>query len=140
MKATWLYRTAAVLLVLFAAGHTYGFLKFKPPSDEGAAVWAVMNTVHFQLQGHSYTYAGFYVGFGLFVTAYLLFSAYLAWHLGGLARKNPQAIGALGWVFFALQVVSVVLSVQYFFLQPAVISGLVAACAGLGAVLAKQKR
>jgi len=26
MKATWLYRTAAVLLVLFAAGHTYGFL------------------------------------------------------------------------------------------------------------------
>lgn len=129
-----------MLLVLFAAGHTYGFLKFKPPSDEGAAVWAVMNTVHFQFQGHSYTYAGFYVGFGLFVTAYLLFSAYLAWHLGGLARKNPQAIGALGWVFFALQVVSIVLSVQYFFLQPAVISGLVAACAGLAAVLAKQKR
>jgi len=43
-------------------------------------------------------------------------------------------------VFFALQVVSVVLSVQYFFLQPAVLSGLVAGCVGLAAALTKRKQ
>ena len=28
MKATWLYRAAAVVFVLFALGHTLGFLEF----------------------------------------------------------------------------------------------------------------
>jgi len=43
MKAVTLYRIASVLLVLFAAGHTFGFLKFKPSSAEGLAVRDAMN-------------------------------------------------------------------------------------------------
>ncbi len=38
MSPTLLYRIAAALLLLFAAGHTLGFLAFKPPSPEGLAV------------------------------------------------------------------------------------------------------
>src|SRR6266700_894466 len=106
MKATWLYRIAAVLLVLFALGHTFGFLHFKPPTAEGVAVHNAMNNVTFQVRGETLSYGGFYVGFGLFVTAYLLFAAFLAWHLGGLAARDPAAIGALGLAFFAVQVVS----------------------------------
>lgn len=128
MKATLLYRIASVLFILFAAGHTFGFLSFKPPSPEGLAVRDAMNSVHFQVKGSSFTYGEFYTGFGLYATVYLLFSAFLAWHLGDLARSNPQAIGALAWVFVAGQVASLVLSWKYFLLPPAILSALVAAC------------
>jgi len=133
MKATLLYRIASVLLILFAAGHTIGFLKFKPPTPEAAAVWDAMNNVHFQVGRASFSYGGFYIGFGLFATAYLLFSAFLAWHLGGLAATNRPAIGALGWAFFMLQLASLALSWSYFFLPPVVLSALVAACTGWAA-------
>lgn len=89
MTATLLYRVASALLVLFAAGHTFGFL------------------------------------------------AFLAWHLGNLARTNPPAIGGLGWAFFAVQVAILVLSWIYFFTAPIVFSGLVAACAGGAAWLVR---
>ena len=135
MNATLLYRIASVLLVLFAAGHTFGFLKFNPPTAEGQAVRDGMNSVRFQVRGGTYTYGGFYKGFGLYATTYLLFAAFLAWHLGTLAGSHPEAIGALGWVFCAVQVVSLVLSWMYFFPIPAVFSGLVAACLGWAAWL-----
>lgn len=130
MKATLLYRIAAVLFILFAAGHTIGFLTFKPASQEGLGVWDSMNNVHFQVGRASFTYGGFYLGFGLFATLYLLFSAFLAWHLGSLALRNPTAIGALGWVFCATQVVSLVLSWMYFLLPPVVLSALLTICLG----------
>jgi hypothetical protein len=135
MKATLLYRIASGLFVLFAAGHTVGFLLFTPPSPEALAVRDAMNHVRFQVQGSSFTYGGFYTGFGLYATVYLLFSAFLAWRLGDLARTNPQAIGALGWVFVAVQVASLILSWKYFLLPPVILSALVAACLGWAAWL-----
>ena len=78
MKPTLLYRIASILLVLFAAGHTAGFLRFVPPSAEGIAVRDAMHNVRFALHGGSYSYGGFYDGFGLSVSVYLLFSAFLA--------------------------------------------------------------
>ena len=64
-----------------------------------------MDNVRFNVGGKNLTYGDFYRGFGLFCTAYLLFGASLAWHLGDMARSTPQAIGALGWVFFGLQTI-----------------------------------
>ena len=135
MSATLLYRMAAVLFVLFAVGHTYGFLTLRPPSAEGRAVYDAMNTVHFEVGGRSYTYGAFYRGFGLSCTASMILSAFLCWHLGGLARSAPAAIGALGWVFFTVQVVGVVLSFLYFGPPPMVLSALVAAMVGVAAFL-----
>src|SRR5262245_49527840 len=118
MKATWLYRTAAVVFILFALGHTFGFLNFRPDTTEGVAVYNAMNSVHFKIGNGDFTYAKFYVGFGLSVTAYMLFSAFLAWHLGGLAGKHPEAVGFLGWGFFVVQLACLVLSCIYFFTVP----------------------
>ena len=140
MNATLLFRIAAVLLILFAAGHTIGFLNFKPPTAEGLTVRDAMNNVHFQVKGADFSYGGFYVGFGLFVTAYLVFSAFLAWHLGGLACKHPEAMGALGWTFFAVQMASLALSWIYFSAAPVVFSGLVGACLGRAAWLVQFAR
>ena len=104
MSAALLYRIAAFVFVLFAIGHTYGFLSFLPPSSEGRAVYDSMNNVHFQVGGRSFNYGDWYRGFGLSATTSLLFWAFLSWHLAGLAKSNPAAIRALGWAFFLLQV------------------------------------
>src|SRR5262249_25578396 len=127
MTAKLFYRSVAVVLVLFAAGHTFGFLSFRPPSEEGLAVYAAMGNVHFVLDGGRYSYPGFYTGFCLIVTAYLLFSSFLAWHLGNASSTQPQAIGTLAWVFALLQVACFILDCLYFFVVPVVFSAVVAA-------------
>jgi hypothetical protein len=103
MKATTLYRVAGVLLLLVVAGNTYAFVNF----------WHVagrMDPVRFP-SGHSgFSYAQVVLGLGVFSTLCVLFGAYLAWHLGTLARTTPQAIGALGWVLFAYQLIGVYIS------------------------------
>jgi len=115
MNATLLYRITAVLLVLFAIGHTAGFVLFKPATSEGLAVLDAMDHVHFPIGSANYSYGQFFRGFGFFATLYLLFAAYLAWHLGNVARTNPKAIGALAWVFCALQAASIAFKRDLFF-------------------------
>lgn len=97
MTATLLYRAASVLLLVLAAGPTAGLLSFPPATSDGLAVYEVMNSVHFDLGGSARSYRDICTGFGLTVTAYLLFCAFLAWHLGSLARAQPRAIRTLGW-------------------------------------------
>jgi len=130
MKATVLYKISSVVLILFAAGHTFGFLQFKPPSPEGLAVYEAMNTVHFEVGGSKFSYGNFYRGFGLSITVFMLFEAFLAWRLGLLAGSNPGATAVLGWALFAVQVVSVILSWIYFSAVPAAFS--LAVAVGLG--------
>src|ERR1700719_1383853 len=137
MSATLLYRIPAFVFVLFAVGHTYGFLSLRPPSAEGRAVYDAMNTVRLEVGGKNFTYGAFYRGFGLSCTASMILSAFLCWHLGELARSAPAAIGVLGWAFFAVQVVGVVLSFLYFGLPPMVLSAVVAAIVGVAALLAR---
>jgi hypothetical protein len=136
MKATYLYRVAAILFVLFAAGHTLGFLKFVPPTPEGQAVIAAMDTVPLQA-GAAYTYGGFYRGFGLFASVYFVFAAFVSWHLGELARKFPTAVGSLPWTFFFLQLVGLAITWKYFPAPPVVFSALVTLCTGCAAFLVR---
>jgi hypothetical protein len=134
VSATLLYRIAAVLLVLFAAGHTFGFLQFTPPTAEGVAVRDAMNNVHFSAGGATFSYGGFYRGFGLSITVNMLFMALLAWHLGNVARTAPQTIGVLGWGFLVAQLAGLALSFEYFSAIPAAFSSVVAICVGWAAM------
>lgn len=140
MSARLLYRIAAVVLVLFAVGHTFGFIAFRPESVEGLAVYHAMNGVHFDFNGAPRSYGDFYLGFGLLVTAYLLFCAVLAWYLGGLAVSQPRAIGYLAWAFVLVQLVNLVLSVLYFFIVPATMSAAVLVCLLWAAWLLRSAR
>ena len=135
MTATLLYRIAAMLFAIFAAGHTLGFLRFRPASPEGRAVWDSMNTVRVPLGRASFTYGGFYVGFGLYNTVFLGFAAFLAWHLSNVAATTPQAIGLLGWAFCATQVAGAVLCWKYFALPPVIFSVAIAICLGWAALI-----
>jgi hypothetical protein len=133
MKATLLYRIASVAFILFALGHTVGFLTFRPPTPEGLAVWDAMNHVHFHVDGSDFSYGVFYIGFGLSATVSMLFQSYIAWHLGALARNNPKAIGAFGWAFTLVQVAGLILSLKYFAAIPAILSAIVVLCLGWAA-------
>jgi hypothetical protein len=138
MAATRLYRIAAMIFVLFAVGHTFGFLSFRPPSAEGRAAYDAMNNVRFVVEGHSFSYGDFYRGFGLFCTMSMVLSVFLCWHLGELARTNPQAIGIFGWVFFLAQVAGAVLSLLYFGLPPMVLSSVLTVLLGAAAWLSQR--
>jgi len=138
MKATVLYRIAAAVFVLFALGHTYGFLSLRAPSPEGRAVFDAMNAVHFVVHGRSYAYGEFYRGFGLSCTVSMIFSAFFSWHLGELARSAPSAIGVMGWVFVAVQAAGVVLSWKYFGPPPVVLSAALTLLLGWAAWLARR--
>lgn len=135
MSATLLYRIASVLLLLFALGHTVGFLKFKPPTPEGIAVRDAMNNVHFQVRGHEYSYGRFYRGFGLFNSAFLLFAALLAWHFGTLATRDLRAIGIVGWAFCLMMVATLVLCWAYFNPIATTFSAVLVVCLGYAAWL-----
>jgi hypothetical protein len=128
VSAKLLYRIAAIVLVLFAAGHTAGFLTFQPSSPQGMAVREAMNSVRFELSGGKRSYAELYTGFSLIVTAYMLLAAFLAWHLGSIAAREPRSIAAIAWVFALVQVICFILSLHYFFLVPSVFSGVIVVC------------
>jgi hypothetical protein len=125
MNSKIFYRIAAGLLLLFAVGHTMGFAAFVPATAEGAAVHSAMVNVHFPIGKTEFTYQGFYLGFGLFVTAYLLFSAVLASQLGMFVSTAPQVVRAIGWLLLAVQVGCLALSWIYFFAVPIAFSVLV---------------
>ncbi len=133
MTNTTLYRAASVVFVSFAVGHTLGFLSLTPPTSEAIAVRDAMNSVHFTISGSTFSYGGFYRGFGLSITASMLFEAFLAWQLGGLVRVAPRAAAIMGWALCVLQLASFVLSWMYFSIAPAAFSLVLAVCLGWAA-------
>lgn len=137
MTPATLYHIASAILILFAAGHTLGFLRFTPATAEGRSVKDTMDSVRFPLGSRSYSWGGFYRGFGIYITAYLLFSAALASHFASLAQTDPQAIGLMGWALCLLQVVGLVLSWLYFAPITAIFSALAAGCLGWAAWLVR---
>jgi hypothetical protein len=127
MKASWLYRIASVLLLLFAAGHTLGFRQINP--EWGAdAVIGLMRSVHFDAQGFTRTYWDFFSAFGLFFSVFLLFAAVLAWLLGGLRAETLAGVKSIAWALAICFVAVTVLSFRYAFTTPIVFSVLITAC------------
>jgi hypothetical protein len=113
-SAKYLYRIAAVLFLLFAAGHTLGFLTFRPKETDALAVLSGMTSVRFDFGGTTATWNQLFTGFGLFVSAYLLFSVFLAWRLSNADAAEANMARTLAWTLFAIQVVNIMLCVRYF--------------------------
>jgi hypothetical protein len=91
--------------------------------------------VRFTVQGFQRAYRDFYVGFGLFVTVFLLFSAVLAWQFGGAARDVLVRIPAATWGLAACFVLVTIMSWRYFFVVPGILSTLIALCLVIAAWL-----
>jgi hypothetical protein len=127
VKAPILYRIAAVLLLLFAAGHTFGFRQ-NVPQWGADAVLALMRSVHFDAQGFTRTYWDFFSAFGLFFTVFLLFAAVLAWLMGGLPAETLARVRSIAWALAICFVLITALTWRYAFTTPLVFSILITVC------------
>jgi hypothetical protein len=135
MKASILYRVASVLLIVFAIGHTLGFRRVDPRWGVDSILDALRSR-HFDVQGLNRTYWDFYIGFGLFVTVLLLFSAVLSWQLGGLTKETVSTVPIITWGLAVSFLVVTFLSWRYFFVLPVIFSGVITICLILAAWLA----
>jgi hypothetical protein len=127
-----LYRLAAILLVLFAAGHQLGFRRAAPEWHAEAVVQAMQGT-RFSVQGFNRGYWDFFSGFGFFVTILLLFSAVLAWRLAGISSVARGELSLVCWAFALAYVGIAAMTWRYFFVAPGIFASVVAACLLLAA-------
>lgn len=127
MKARILYRISSVLLLLFAAAHTFGFRQTDPKWGVDSLIGS-MRSVRFNAQGFSRTYWDFFVGFGLFVTVFLVFAAVLAWQLGSLAPETLALMRGPTWTLVICFAAVTILSWRYFFIAPLVFAILITVC------------
>jgi hypothetical protein len=72
--------------------------------------------------GFSRTYWDFYLGFGLFVSAFLLLAVVLAWQLGRLPPESLALMRGTAWTFALCFAAITFLSWKYFFVIPIVFS------------------
>ena len=127
MKASMLYRIAAVLLLLFAVGHTIGFRQSEPSWGIDALV-ASMRSIHFDVQGFNRTYWDFFIGAGFSVGVFYLFAAILAWQLGGLPPATLALMRVTAWAFALCFAALTVLSWTYLFIIPLAFSVAITVC------------
>jgi hypothetical protein len=132
MKASLFYRIAAVLLLLFAAGHTLGFRQSDPTWGVDSLVGS-MRSIHFDVQGFSRTYWDLFVAAGFSLGVFYLFAAVLAWQLGGLPAETLTAMRVTVWAFALCFSVITVVSWIYLFILPIAFSILITACLTLAA-------
>lgn len=135
MKYLAPYRLATYLLLFFAVAHTAGGM-FGPHDEnsEAEAVFHAMKAVTFSTMGATCSWYGYWLGFGLMVTVYLLFSAVVTWQLADLTRAQRRPLALVTWALCATFVASAVLSWAYFFAPPAITSLLVALLVGVECV------
>ena len=130
MTTRVLYRIAAVLILLFDVGHSAGY----PWSDsEWGVDLGTVQSSHFEIFGFTRTYWDFYIGFGLFVSVFLLLAAILAWQLGNLPTQTLRAMRSTVWALSICFAVVTVLSWMYFFIIPIAFSSAITACLVLAA-------
>jgi hypothetical protein len=128
MKASVFYRIAAVLLVLFAIGHTLGFRQNNPEWGASSVISAMQST-RFDAQGFSRTYWDFFGAFGLFFSVFLLFAALLAWQLGSIRAEDFGVFTrSTAWALAISFAAITALSFRYAFTTPIVFSTLITVC------------
>ena len=107
-----------------------------PQSD---AVFSSMKAVHFNFNGSDCTWYGFWFGFGLTASVFLLLSADIAWQLDKMSQAQWPAVSVIAWALVASHVANTVLSFKYFFVGPGVFGAAVVGLMTVGS-LRKQSR
>ena len=138
MKASMFYRIAAVLLLLFALGHTLGFRQSDPTWGVDALLGS-MQSIHFDVQGFDRTYWDLFEAAGFSVGVFYLFAAILAWQLGGLPAATLALMRGTAWTFALCFAAITVVSWRYLFLIPVVFSIVITLCLTAAAWLAVRE-
>jgi len=140
MKYFTPYRFATYLLLVFCAGHTGGgMFAQKSLGPEADTVFAAMKSVHFNFNGGNCTYYGFWFGFGLVTSIFMLLSAALCWWLAGVEAKSWRLVRPVAWALILSQAANAMLSWKYFFAGPGILATLITALVIAGAITKVKK-
>ena len=138
MKASMFYRIAAVLLLLFAVGHTLGFRQSDPKWGVDALLGS-MRSIHFDVQGFNRTYWDLFMAAGLSLDVFYIFAAILAWQLGGLPTATLALMRGTAWAFALCFAAITIVSCRYLFLIPITFSILITLCLTAAAWLSAKQ-
>ena len=138
MRASIFYRIAAVLLLVFAVGHTLGFRQSDPKWGVDTLLGS-MRSIHFDVQGFNHTYWDLFVAAGFSVGVLYLFAAILAWQLGGLPAATLALMRGTAWAFALCFAAVTVVSWRYLFVIPIAFSIVITLCLTAAAWLSAKQ-
>src|ERR1700721_3037432 len=138
MRASVFYRIAAVLLLLFALGHTLGFRQSDPTWGVDVLLGS-MRSIHFDVQGFNRTYWDLFEAAGFSVGVFYLFAAILAWQLGGLPEATMALMRGTAWAFALCFAAITVVSWRYLFILPIAFSIVITLCLAVAAWLSAKQ-
>ncbi|HEY0436882.1 MAG TPA: hypothetical protein VGC92_09590 [Phenylobacterium sp.] len=138
MSARIVYRISAVLLVLFAVGHTLGFSQADPKWGTDALL-ASLRTTHFDADGFARTWWDFYLATGYITGVFYVFAAVLAWQLGGLPGAALARLRIATWAFALTFAAITAVSWRHLFLIPIAFSAATTLALALAAWLAGRR-
>jgi hypothetical protein len=135
MKASVLYRITGVLLLFFAAGHTFGFRSEPDPSWGVDAMLSSMRSIHFNIMGFNRSYWDLFLGAGYSVGVFYIFAAILSWQLGSLAPVTLAQLRPTAWTFALCFAAITAVSSKYLFTLPIAFSFVITLCLTVAAWL-----
>jgi hypothetical protein len=138
MQASTFYRIAAVLLLLFAVGHTLGFRQSDPQWGVDALLGSMRST-HFDVQGFNRTYWDLFQAAGFSVGVFYLFAAILAWQLGGLPAATLTLMRGTAWAFALCFAAITIVSWRFLFVLPIAFSIVITLCLAAAAWLSAKQ-
>jgi hypothetical protein len=131
MKTATLIRVAAIITLLYCAGHTAG-MPWTPVRGTGeTAVIEAMKSHRFDTEGASRTYWDFYFGFGVAITFFLMFQAVVLWLLALLAKTDPFRLRPIIGSFAVAFLLNAAVAWKYFPVVPSALAVAIAVTLGL---------
>jgi hypothetical protein len=140
MKYFSLFRIAAYLTLLFCAAHTVGgMLAQKSLGPASDAVFAAMKSTHFEFNGADSTWYGFWFGFGLTVSAFLVLVAVTALVLDRVTPEAWPQVQTIAWMLVIAMAFNGVIAWRYFFAGPTAFSVVIVALLTAGTIRKSAK-
>jgi hypothetical protein len=138
MKASTFYRIAAILLLIFAAAHTFAFRQSDPQWGVDALLGS-LRSKHFVVQGFDRTYWDLFLAAGFSVGALYLFAAILAWQLGRLPAGTLALMRGTVWAFALCFAAITIVSWRYLFIVPIAFASAITLCLTAAAWLSAKE-
>jgi hypothetical protein len=135
---TWL-RIGAALQGLGAVLHTIASMDSASRGPAEQAVFAAMQSFHFQIAGVNRSHWDFYQGYELCITVVFAILAVLIWQLGNLSREEPRHAVPLIATILVAEILLSAIGWEYFFAGPGGMSILIGACL-IAALLGLRKK
>jgi len=114
MRAKLPLRMSSIVLLLFALGHTAGFLSFQPKEPEAVEVLESMRRVPFAFGRRTVHWMDLYMGFGLAISVAGFIFSIIAWRLSTATVSEASLARTIAWLLCIMQLASVILSLRYF--------------------------